>query len=269
MEAISIWWLAYPALGAFVGFFSGLFGVGGGFAIVPILYMLFAAQGFPQAHLMHVALGTSMTSIVFTALASTRAHQALGNVDWRTVKAMAPGLVLGSVCVSLVTTQVPTKPLALAFTAIAFLAALQMMLDFKPNASRQLPGNLAQFGVGLGIGGVAAITAASGGFLAIPYMVWHNVAMKRAVGTSAAIGVPVALAGAIGYLASGVGSGGLPPLSLGYVNLPALIGVVSCTMLLAPLGARVASRMNMGKLKRVYGVYLLIIAVKMLHTALS
>ena len=269
MDSFSIWWLAYPALGAFAGFLAGLFGVGGGLAVVPILYMIFSAQHFPNEHLMHMSLGTSMASIIFTSIASSRAHQGLGNINWSIVRSMVPGLVIGTVAGSLGASQIPTRPLAFTFTAIVLYASIQMMLDFKPGATRKMPGKTAQFGVGLVIGGVAAVTAASGGFLAMPYMVWHNVSMKHAIGTSAAIGLPVAVAGAIGYLASGIGASGVPPLSLGYVNLPALIGVVSCTMFFAPMGARVASRLAMGQMKRVYGAYLLIIALKMLHSALS
>jgi uncharacterized membrane protein YfcA len=269
MESISLWWLAYPALGTLAGFLGGLFGTGGGLVIVPILYMIFAAQHFPHEHLMHLALGTSIASIVFTSIASTYAHHGLGNVDWRVFRAMGPGLVIGSVGGSFLASQVPTTPLVLIFIAIVLYASGQLIIDFKPPATRQLPGKLAQFVVGFSIGVAAALTAASGGFLAIPYLVWHNVAMKRAIGTSAAIGLPVAIAGATGYLVSGVGATGVPPLSIGYVNLPALIGVALCTMLFVQFGARLASRMNIVKLKRVYGAYLLIIALKMLHSSLN
>ncbi len=269
MDSLSIWWLAYPALGTFAGFLAGMFGVGGGLAVVPILYMIFAAQHFPTEHLMHMSLGTSMACIVFTSIASARAHQRLGNIKWSIVRSMVPGLLIGTLAGSFTASQIPTRPLAFTFTVVVLYASIQMMLDFKPAPTRTMPNKAAQFGVSLAIGGVAAITAASGGFLAIPYMVWHNVPMKHAIGTSAAIGLPVAISGAIGYLTSGIDATGVPPLSLGYVSLPGLIGVVSCTMLFAPIGARLASRMPMGRMKRVYGAYLLIIAGKMLHSALS
>jgi uncharacterized protein len=269
VESISVWWFAYPALGAFAGFLGGLFGIGGGLVIVPILYMVFTAQHFPHAHLMHLALGTSMASIVFTSIASTHAHHRLANVDWRIFRAMGPGLAIGSVGGSLLASRIPTAPLALIFTAIVLYASVQLMLDFKPAATRQLPCDVAQFAVGLLIGVAAGLSAASGGFLAIPYLVWHNVVMKRAIGTSASTGVPVAVSGAAVFLVSGVGATGMPPLSIGYVNLPALIGVAVFTMLFVQFGARLASRMDVGRLKRVYGAYLLILAVKMLHSSLS
>jgi uncharacterized membrane protein YfcA len=266
---MSLWWLGYPALGAFAGFLAGLFGVGGGLAIVPILYILFAAQGFPQDHLMHLALGTAAASIIFTSITSMREHHKLGNIDWPIVRIMAPGLVLGAALGSGFAAQLPTRPLVLIFTAIVLYAAGQMIIGFKPHAARQMPGTAAQFVFGIAVGAVGALVAASGGFLSIPFMVWHNVPMKRAIGTSSGIGVPIAIVGAITYLASGMDAFGLPAFSVGYVNLPALIGVASCTMLFAPLGARVANRLEVNKLKRVYGVYLLLIAVKMLHSSLA
>lgn len=266
---MTLWWLGYPAIGALAGFLAGLFGVGGGLAIVPLLYILFAAQGFPHEHLMHLALGTAATSIIFTSITSMREHHKLGNIAWPIVRAMAPGLVLGAALGSGFAAQLPTRPLALIFTAIVLYAAGQMIIGFKPHASRQMPGAGAQFVFGVMVGAVGALVAASGGFLSIPFMVWHNMPMKRAIGTSSGIGVPIAVVGAITYLGSGMQATGLPPFSVGYVNLPALIGIVSCTMLFAPLGARVATNLEVGKLKRVYGIYLLVIAVKMLHSSLA
>ncbi|HWU85411.1 MAG TPA: sulfite exporter TauE/SafE family protein [Rhodocyclaceae bacterium] len=266
---LSLWWLGYPLIGALAGFLAGLFGVGGGLAIVPLLYLLFSAQDFAHAHLMHVALGTAAASIVFTSITSMREHHRLGNIDWGIVRAMAPGLVLGAVVGSGFASRLPTRPLVLIFTAIVLYAAGQMILGFKPQAHRRMPGGGAQFLFGGLVGAVGSLVAASGGFLSIPFMVWHNVPMKRAIGTSSGIGVPIAVVGALTYLGSGIGAVGLPSYSVGYVNLPALIGVVSCTMLFAPLGARVASSLETGRLKRVYGIYLLIIAIKMLHSSFA
>lgn len=265
----SLWWLAYPAIGALAGFLAGMFGVGGGLAIVPLLYIVFAAQDFPHAHLMHLALGTAATSVIFTSITSMREHHKLGNIDWAIVRIMAPGLVIGAAFGSGFAAQLPTRPLVLIFTAIVLYAAGQMIIGFKPHASRQMPGSGVQFVFGIAVGAVGALVAASGGFLSIPFMVWHNVPMKRAIGTSSGIGVPIAIVGAITYLGSGMHTAELPQYSVGYINLPALIGIVSCTMLFAPIGARIATSLEVSKLKRVYGVYLLIIALKMLHSSFS
>jgi len=266
---MTLWWLAYPALGVFGGFFAGLFGVGGGLTIVPLLFMLFAAQGFPVQHTMHLALGTSMATIVVTSISSMRAHHRHGAVRWDVVKAFAPGLMLGTFSGSFVVAWVPTRPLAMVFTAIVYYAALQLILDFKPKPHRSLPGALGMFAAGAAIGIVSSLVAAGGGFLSIPFMVFCNVAIHQAVGTSAALGFPIALAGTVGYVASGLKATGLPDYSLGYIYLPAFVGVVAMSFLMAPVGAKLAHRLPVKQLKRAFGGFLALLATKMLHGLLS
>jgi len=262
---MTLWWLAYPLIGCFSGFIAGLFGVGGGLTIVPLLLMLFAAQGFPAEHVMHLALGTAMATIVITSLSSMRAHHSHGAVRWEIFRVMAPGLVLGTLTGSFVAAWVPTRPLAMIFTAIVYLAAIQMMADFKPKPTRALPKATGQFGAGLVIGAVSSLVAAGGGFLSVPFMFWHNVPIHQAVGTSAALGFPIAVAGTLGYLISGWHESGLPADSLGYIYLPALIGITAMTVLFAPLGARTAHRLPIKGLKRAFGLMLAVLATSMLH----
>ncbi|MBI5109197.1 MAG: sulfite exporter TauE/SafE family protein [Rhodocyclales bacterium] len=266
---MTLWWLAYPLLGVFAGFVAGLFGVGGGLTIVPLLFMLFAAQNFPVEHAMHLALGSSMATIVLTSIASTRAHHAHGAVRWDIVRSFAPGLVLGTLGGSFIAAWIPTRPLAMVFTAIVYYAAIQMMLDFKPKPHRQIPGTAGMVVAGGTIGVVSSLVAAGGGFLSIPFMVFCNVAIHNAVGTSAALGFPIAVAGTIGYIASGLKASGLPAYSLGYIYLPAFIGVVAVSFLMAPVGARLAHRLPVKQLKRGFGVFLALLATKMLHGLLS
>ncbi len=266
---VTLWWLLYPLLGMFGGFVAGLFGVGGGMTLVPFLYMIFAAQGFPQEHLMHLSLGTSMATIVLTSLSSMRAHHAHGAVDWAIVRAMAPGLVLGTLGGSLVAGWVPTRPLAAAFVCIVYYAAAQMVLDVRPKPQRGLPGATGLFAAGGAIGIVSSLVAAGGGFLSVPFMILCNVAMHTAVGTSAAMGFPIALAGSIGYGFAGWGAVGLPPYTLGYVYLPGFVGIVALSMLMAPVGARLAHRLPIKKLKRAFGVFLALLASKMLANLLG
>ena len=234
-----------------------------------LLFMIFAAQGFPPEHVMHLALGTSMATIVVTSISSMRAHHGHGAVRWEIVKAMAPGLVLGTLAGSLFASLVPTRPLAFAFTAIVYYASVQMVLDFKPKPTRALPRAAWLFVVGALIGVVSSLVAAGGGFLSIPYMVWHNVTIHHAVGTSAALGFPIAAAGSIGYVVAGWNAAGLPAFSLGYIYLPAFIGVSAMTMLIAPLGAKTAHRLPVKQLKRAFGVFLALLATKMLHSLIG
>ena len=266
---VSLWWLSYPLLGVFAGFVAGLFGVGGGLTIVPLLFMIFTAQQFPLEHSMHLALGTSMATIAFTSISSMRAHHGHGAVRWDIVRSFAPGLMIGTFAGSFIAAWVPTRPLAMMFTAIVYYAAVQIMRDSRPKPHRQLPGALGMAITGLLIGVVSSLVAAGGGFLSIPFMVFCNVAIHHAVGTSAALGFPIAVAGTIGFIISGLKAPGLPEFSLGYVYLPALVGVVVVSFLMAPVGARLAHKLPVRQLKRAFGGFLALLATKMLHGLLS
>ena len=266
---MTLWLLSYVMLGLASGFIAGLFGVGGGLTIVPILLLLFQAQGFPDAQIMHLALGTAMATIVVTSISSMRAHHRQGGVRWDIFRSMAPGLVGGTLLGSLFASRVPTDAMAMAFTVIVYWAALQMLLDIKPKPTRQLPGFGGLLGVGGLIGGVSSLVAAGGGFLSVPFMVLCNVPMRQAVGTSAALGFPIAAAGVVGYIAGGWGVADLPGPHLGFVYLPAFVGVVVSTVFMAPVGARMAHRLPVKQLKRAFGVMLALLASKMLWNLLG
>lgn len=262
---MSVWLVGYVGLGAFAGFFAGLLGVGGGAIMVPILALMFAAQGFPQEHLMHVALGTSMATIVFTSISSLRAHHSHGAVVWPIVRGIAPGIVVGTLLGAQVASRVPTRPLALFFAAFITYVAIQMILNVKPKPSRELPGAAGMFGVGGFIGGVSALVAIGGGSLSVPFMTWCNVKVHHAIGTSAAIGLPIALAGTIGYMFAGYGAEHLPDGSFGFIYLPALAGTVIASMLVAPFGAKVAHSLPVATIKKIFAGVLILLSAKMLH----
>jgi uncharacterized protein len=260
-----VWWLAYLALGAFVGFFAGLLGVGGGGIMVPILTTLFVAQGFPLDKVVHLALGTSMAAIVLTSLASLRAHHGHGAVRWDVVRMIAPGILAGTFGATFIASRIASEPLAIFFVIFMAYVALQMLANIKPKPTRQLPGALGMSAVGAGIGGVSALVAIGGGSLSVPFMTWCNVRVHHAIGTSAAIGLPIALAGTLGYLVNGWGSTGMPALSLGFIYLPALVLVSAVSMFTAPLGARLAHRLPVVTLKKVFAGVLLLLCAKMLY----
>ncbi|HZP85495.1 MAG TPA: sulfite exporter TauE/SafE family protein [Burkholderiales bacterium] len=258
------WWLAYLALGLFVGFFAGLLGIGGGLMIVTGLVLMFGAQHFPADRIVHLAYGTSLTSIVFTSLSSVRAHHWHGAVLWDLVRCATPGIVVGTLLGALFADRLPSRYLAIFFTAFVFYSALQMWLDLKPHPSRQLPGNVGISAAGIIIGVISSLVGAGGGVLSIPLMTACNVPMRNAIGTSAALGLPIAVAGAAGYVLTGLSKDHLPPLSLGYVYLPALIGLVVGTFVTVPTGARAAHSMPVKALKRIFAVILFALASKML-----
>jgi uncharacterized membrane protein YfcA len=259
------WFFGYLALGAVAGFFAGLLGVGGGAIMVPVLALMFAAQGFPEQHLMHLALGTSMATIVFTSIASLRAHDRHGAVIWPIVRGIAPGIVVGTLAAAQVAARVPTRPLAIFFACFIAYVAVQMILNIKPQPSRQLPGPAGMFGVGAVIGGVSALVAIGGGSLSVPFMTWCNVKVHQAIGTSAAIGFPIALAGTVGYMISGYGAGNLPAGSFGFIYLPALAATVVVSMLVAPVGAKVAHSLPVPTVKKIFAGLLILLLAKMLH----
>ena len=259
------WFLGYLVLGAVAGFFAGLLGVGGGAIMVPVLAMMFAAQGFPEAHLMHLALGTSMATIVFTSISSLRAHHKHGAVVWPIVRDIAPGIVAGTLLGAQIAGRVPTKPLAIFFAIFIAYVAVQMILNVKPKPSRNLPGKAGMFGVGAFIGGISSLVAIGGGSLSVPFMTWCNVKVRHAIGTSAAIGFPIALAGTIGYMIAGYGAAELPAGSFGFIYLPALAATVIVSMLMAPIGAKVAHSLPVATVKKIFAGLLVLLLAKMLH----
>ena len=257
-------WAAYLGIGALVGFAAGLLGIGGGLVMVPLLVLVFRQLGMPPEHVVHIALGTALAAMVFTSASSMRAHHAHGAVDWQIARAMSPGMLAGSFAAALVAGLIPTRPLAIGFTVLVFYAATQILLDLRPPGSRELPGAAGLFGAGAFIGAISSLLAAGGAFLTIPFLVWCKVGLRRAIGTAAANGLPIAVAGAAGYMIQGLRVAGLPSPSVGYIYLPALALVVVTSMLAAPLGARLAHRLPVKRLRVIFGLLLYVFAVRML-----
>ena len=270
--AMNEWLLIYLALGSFTGFMAGLLGVGGGGILVPLFTMMFAAQGFSDSHLMHMALGTAMTTIVFTSVSSFRAHHKHGAVLWPVVRAIAPGIVLGTLTGAQIATQMPTRGLAIFFAVFMGYTAIQMLLDIKPKPSRNLPGKAGMFGVGLGIGGISSMVAIGGGGLSVPFMTWCNVKIHNAIGTSSAIGFPIAVAGTVGYMVNGYAAmqeGALPSGSFGFIYLPALFGTVLSSVIAAPFGVKLAHKLKVGVLKKIFACMIMLLVAKMMHTVFA
>ena len=260
-----LWTFAYLSLGAFTGFFAGMLGIGGGLVMVPALTLMFAAQSqFPAAEILHMALGTSMATIIFTAVASLKTHHQHGAVLWKVFKAITPGILLGTAAGTLLAAAVPTRPLAVFFTFFVCFVALQMATNIKPKPSRDLPGALGTAAVGLGIGAISSLVAIGGGALTVPFLTWCNVRLQQAIGTSAAVGLPIAVGGTLGYIFNGWRVTDLPAGSLGFVYLPALVVLVAASTLTAPYGARLAHQLPVATLKRLFAGILILLAAKML-----
>ncbi|MDR0735420.1 MAG: sulfite exporter TauE/SafE family protein [Zoogloeaceae bacterium] len=262
---MTIWWLLYPLLGAVTGFFAGLLGIGGGAVMVPLLVVLFAAQGLGGDEIMHMALGTSMATILFTAIASVRAHHRHRAVEWRIVAAITPGILLGTLLGARLASQVSSTALAFLFVVFILYVAAQMIVGFNPRASRSMPGAWGTALAGVGIGAFSCLVAIGGGMLSVPFMLWCNVRAQHAIGTSAAIGFPIALGGTAGYMVNGWQNPALPPYSIGFVYLPAVAGMVVASMLTAPMGATLTHRLPVNRLRQIFAAVLLLLAFSMLR----
>jgi len=258
------WWWAYLALGAFVGFFSGLLGIGGGSAMVPVLALIYSAKGFAPEHTVHLALGTALSTILFTSASSVRSHHQRRAVNWSVMLAMMPGIVAGTFGGALLAGYLDARVLSVAFTLLIYAMATQMLLDHNPAAVRGLPGPVSMSAAGGAIGFFASLTGTAGASLTVPYLVRRSLGVHEAIGTAAAVGWPLAIAGTVGYIAAGAGRPGLPDWSAGYVYFPALAWIVAASMAMAPVGARIAHRTPGRTLKRVFAVVLFLLATNML-----
>jgi uncharacterized protein len=255
---------AYLGVGMIAGILAGLLGVGGGLIIVPMLVFALTLQGIPGDHIMHIALGTSMASIIFTSLSSFRAHHKRGAVHWTIVRRIVPGILTGTFLGSCVASIMSTRLLKSFFVLFLYCVAVQMLTKRTPKPSRTLPGTVGMFGVGNTIGVVSSLVGIGGGTLSVPFMMWCNIAVHEAIGTSAAIGFPIAIGGTIGFIFNGWNAAGLPGHAIGYIYFPALAGIVCASMLTAPLGVRLAHSLPVAGLKRVFAVLLLAVGTRML-----
>lgn len=266
---------ALLVLGAATGFAAGLLGIGGGMLLVPFLTMLLTAHGVPVDVVVHMAIATSLATILFTSISSVRAHHQRGAVLWPVAKALAPGVLIGSVLGAQVAGLLPTFWIALFFAVFVGFSATQMLIDRKPAPHRELPGAAGMVGAGGGIGVVSSLVGAGGGFITVPFLVWCNVNMHKAVATSAAVGFPIAAAGTIGYVIAGLRESGVPHCSatsfpncaVGFIFIPALLAVATTSVLFAPLGARTAHALDIKPLKRVFALLLYALAAYMLWKA--
>jgi len=248
--------------GAVTGFCAGLFGIGGGGIMVPILAVIFSHMAFPADHLMHFALGTSMAAIIPTATASIIAHQKHKAILWPVVLKFVPGVLLGTYLGSLIANHLSNYFLAIFFSVFMAIVAWKMWSNRLPVASQDLPSTPLLSFVGTFIGGISALVAIGGGTMTVPFLLWSNIRLQSAIATSAAVGLPIALTGAISY-ASHL-SASIDGISFGYLVWPAVLSLAAGSIITAPLGARLAHRLPTEKLKRYFAIFLLFLSVQML-----
>jgi len=260
-------YLLYLTLGAFAGVLAGLLGIGGGLVIVPMLNIAFELQNFPEVHIQHIALGTSLATIIFTSLSSMRAHHKRGAINWSAFWRLAPGIVTGTYLGAWVASILSTMLLKSLFGFFLFYVATQMLTGKKTAGDRDLPGQVGIFGVGNGIGVFSALVGIGGGTLTVPFLSWCNQTMHTAIATAAAVGLPIALAGTTGFVVNGWNVVGIPGPHVGYVYIPAFLGIIATSMLTAPFGAKLAHSLPVAKLKKIFAILLYIVGTKMLWSA--
>ena len=262
--------LELATLGICTGFLAGLLGIGGGMIMVPFLTILLSNKGVSADLAVKMAIATSMATIIFTSIASVRAHHKRGAVRWDLVKGLAPGIVLGSAIASVgVFAMLKGASLAIFFGLFVGFSATQMFLDKKPAPSRQMPGFGGQLAAGGVIGFLSGLVGAGGGFISVPFMAWCNIAIHNAVATSAALGFPIAVANVAGYVVSGLNVENLPTGSFGYIWVPALVVIAACSFFMAPLGAKAAHSLPVKKLKRIFASILYLLAAYMFYKGLT
>lgn len=248
--------------GAFTGFCAGLFGIGGGGIMVPLLAFCFSYSGLPQDQLMHFALGTSMAAIIPTAMASIFTHHKHGAVLWSVVVKFVPGVLIGTFVGSLIAAHLSNHFLAIFFAIFMAIVAWKMWSNVLPKPSRQLPGSGLLAITGAGIGGISALVAIGGGTMTVPFLLWCNVTLRQAIATSAAVGLPIAITGTLGYASHWDQS--LSGISIGYLVWPAVLALACGSVITAPIGAKLAHKLPTEKLKKFFAIFLLLLSVQML-----
>ena len=262
--------ITYLLIGAIAGFAAGLFGVGGGLIIVPILFIVFSQAGFDPSVIMHMAVGTSLATIIVTSISSVTAHHKKGAVLWPVFKNLAPGLVIGSFLGAGIADYLSGQWLQLIIGAFALWVGYRMFSGAKAqvDTSKQLPSTSAQMLAGGGIGVASAIFGIGGGSLTVPYLNKNGVVMQKAVATSAACGLPIAIAGALGFMWFGAKNHIEIPNTVGYIHIYAFVGISIMSFITAKLGAKVAHRLSPSMLKKCFAGLLSCVGIYFIYQAL-
>lgn len=251
-------------LGAIAGFLAGLFGLGGGVIIVPSLVWLFSAQQFPNESIMIMAVATSLATIIITSISSVISHSRFGTVLWDRVFHLSPGILLGAGIGAVIADFLDANVLRWFFISYLLYVGTHMALQKKPVFTPKKNDIRVDYLTGNGIGFISSLLGIGGGTLTVPYLASRHVPMKNAVAISSACGIPIAISGTVVYTFLGWDKNILPEWSLGYIYLPALGGIVTCSILTAPIGAKLANKLPAKKLKRYFSIVLFLIAIKMI-----
>ncbi len=257
-------YLLYLALGSVVGILAGLLGVGGGLIIVPALAAIFLSLPIAEPTIMHLALGTSLATIMATSISSVYSHHRKQAVIWADAWRLTPGILLGAWCGGLLASHMSSELLKPLFGCFELAVAAHMLWGKKVKAHHRQAGWVNSGLSGTLIGAISALVGIGGGTMTVPWMMWHGRVIHKAIATSAAVGFPIALAGALSYFYNGLSQQNLPAAALGYVYLPAMLGISLASILTAPLGAHWAHQLDTQRLKKLFALLLIILGLYML-----
>lgn len=256
--------LFYLAVGVAVGILAGLLGIGGGMIIIPALLWMFHWQQIADSIAVQLAVGTSLAIIVLTASSSALAHHRRGAVSWSVFSRLTPGIIIGGLLGAVIADQLPGAVLQNIVGVFALAVGMQALFGANPAPGRTLPGRIGLGVAGSTIGLISSLVGVGGGALTVPFLSWCNVPIHRAIATSAACGLAIAITGTVGYIITGWHSGELPDYSLGYIYLPGFIGIATASALFAPLGARLAHALQPAVLKRIFAVFVISVGLSLL-----
>ena len=255
--------IEFALIGVVAGYLAGFLGIGGGFVVVPALTLLFMRDSSLAPWAIHMAVATSLATMLVTSLSSILAHHRRGAIRWLLVRSLSGGLVVGAVLGAVIANALQGDVLVRVFGAFAILAGLQLVLGRHPDGEKPLPGQPGASLVGVFIGAISSLIGIGGGALTGPWQMWHGIRAQNAVATSAACGYPIAIAGTLSFVWLGW-QGGIPGQALGYVHLPAFVGIALTSALAAPLGAATVHRLPPRLVRRIFGAFLVLIGLRML-----
>ena len=256
--------LLYFLLGTFSGVLAGLFGIGGGIIIIPTFFYVFSFLGFADQILSHMVLGSSLGVIVFSSLSSTFSHNSKGAVNWELIKVVAPSIIIGSGLGGITAGLLESNVLQGLVALFLVVASIQLIFEFPPPAQNPRTNLVGPVIAGGGIGWLSGVFGIGGGIFSVPYFYHRGLKMMNAIGTSAACGIPIALAGSISYIVIGYNNINLPNNSIGFVYLPATIIVGLTSSLTAKFGVHIAHRMKQKKLRIGFAFLVMIMALNLL-----
>jgi uncharacterized protein len=257
----------YALTGVFAGLIGGMLGLGGGVIIVPVLHFLFLQQGFSPSIVMHLAVTTSLATIIVTSLSATYTHHRKGAVLWSVVNRFAPGILLGAGLGAILADSLSSNTLRIVFGMFEILIAFQIGFELKPKAKNVLPETKGLISSGVGIGLFSTLLGIGGGSLTVPFLLWCNVNIRNAVAVSSACGFPIAVAGTTALIIVGWDNADVPATSISYLYWPAALIIIAMTIFFASVGARLVHYFSVLTLKRIFAVLLLIVGLRMLLQA--